>query len=239
MTETEQFWNDCISLLKTKSGDTESRLLKEAVLYREGIEGLVKMANDNYKVHPSLYLEVMNEYDKNYGYSQIEKIGENAIEKIDSKLIIRSKIALKAACASSYLNHTEKLMLFCWESFRSDSTVRNLLRLFATREMAEQYGIRAEKALASRIKGNSVTSIRNSELNQNIINNYTYNELNFYTGNFKAVKAVSKNPSGSLGWSNCFVGEGICLFLLYLFEDAVPSKAAKAVANSIGFSGLQ
>ena len=239
LTETEQFWNDWISLLKTKSGDTESRLLKEAVLYREGIEGLVKMANDNYKVHPSLYLEAMNEYDKNYGYSQIEKIGENAIEKIDSKLIIRSKIALKAACASSYLNHTEKLMLFCWESFRSDSTVRNLLRLFATREMAEQYGIRAEKALASRIKGNPVTSIRNSELNQNIINNYTYNELNFYTGNFKAVKAVSKNPSGSLGWSNCFVGEGICLFLLYLFEDAVPSKAAKAVANSIGFSGLQ
>lgn len=239
LTETEQFWNDWISLLKTKSGDTESRLLKEAVLYREGIEGLVKMANDNYKVHPSLYLEAMNEYDKNYGYSQIEKIGENAIEKIDSKLTIRSKIALKAACASSYLNHTEKLMLFCWESFRSDSTVRNLLRLFATREMAEQYGIRAEKALASRIKGNPVTSIRNSELNQNIINNYTYNELNFYTGNFKAVKAVSKNPSGSLGWSNCFVGEGICLFLLYLFEDAVPSKAAKAVANSIGFSGLQ
>ena len=31
------------------------------------------MANDNYKVHPSLYLEAMNEYDKNYGYSQIEK----------------------------------------------------------------------------------------------------------------------------------------------------------------------
>lgn len=239
LTETEQFWNDWISLLKTKSGDTESRLLKEAVLYREGIEGLVKMANDNYKVHPSLYLEAMNEYDKNYGYSQIEKIGENAIEKIDSKLIIRSKIALKAACASSYLNHTEKLMLFCWESFRSDSTVRNLLRLFATREMAEQYGIRAEKALASRIKGNPITSIRNYELNQNIINNYTYNELNFYTGNFKAVKAVSKNPSGSLGWSNCFVGEGICLFLLYLFEDAVPSKAAAVVANSIGFSGLQ
>ncbi|MDE8699261.1 hypothetical protein [[Ruminococcus] lactaris] len=105
--------------------------------------------------------------------------------------------------------------------------------------MAEQYGIRAEKALASRIKGNPITSIRNYELNQNIINNYTYNELNFYTGNFKAVKAVSKNPSGFLGWSNCFVGEGICLFLLYLFEDAVPSKAAKAVANSIGFSGLQ
>lgn len=40
-------------------------------------------------------------------------------------------------------------------------------------------------------------------MNQNIINDYTYNELNF---------------------------------LLHLFEDAVPSKAAAAVANSIDFS---
>ena len=119
------------------------------------------------------------------------------------------------------------------------SSLSGILKGEGTIQANQTYGIRAEKALASRIKGNPVTSIRNSELNQNIINNYTYNELNFYTGNFKAVKAVSKNPSGSLGWSNCFVGEGICLFLLYLFEDAVPSKAAKAVANSIGFSGLQ
>ncbi|WP_455502912.1 hypothetical protein [Blautia sp.] len=236
LTETEQFWNDWISLLKTKNGDTESRLLKEAVLYHEGINGLVKIANDNYMVHPSLYMEIMNEYDKNHGYSQIEKIGENAIEKIDSKMTIRSKIALKAAYASSYLNHTEKAMLFCWESFRSDSTVRNLLRLFGTREMAERYGMRAKEVLTSRIKGTPAASIRNSELNQNIISDYIYNELNFYTGNFEAVKAVSKNPSGSLGWSSCFVGEEICLFLLYLFEDAIPSKAAAAVANSIGFS---
>jgi len=35
----------------------------------------LEKANDNYKVHPSLYLEAMNEYDKNYGYAQIEKIG--------------------------------------------------------------------------------------------------------------------------------------------------------------------
>lgn len=236
LTETERFWNDWIALLKTKSGDTESRLLKEAVLYNGGIDGLVKMAEENHKVHPSLYLDVMKEYDKSHGYSQIEKIGAEALEKIDSKLKIRSKIALKAACAASYLDHTEMMMFFCWEGFCSDSTVRNLLRLFGMKEMAEQYGVRAKEILGSRIKGNPVTTIRNYELNQNIIGSYTYNELSFYTGNFKAVKAASKNPEGSLGWSSCFVGEGICLFLLYLFEDALPSKAASSVADTIGFS---
>lgn len=90
------------------------------------------------------------------------------------------------------------------------------------------------------INSNKLNNCKSFELGESNINiDLSKDELNFYTGNFKAVKAVSKNPSGSLGWSNCFVGEGICLFLLYLFEDAVPSKAAAVVANSIGFSGLQ
>ena len=33
----EQFWKDWIALLKTKSGDVETRLLKEAVLYSQGM----------------------------------------------------------------------------------------------------------------------------------------------------------------------------------------------------------
>lgn len=70
--------------------------------------------------------------------------------------IIRSEIALKAAYAASCLGHTENVMRFCWESFRSDSTVRNFLRLFGTKEMAEQYGIRGKEVVASEIKSNSV-----------------------------------------------------------------------------------
>ncbi|MGF0033929.1 hypothetical protein ACQRBN_13350 [Bariatricus sp. SGI.154] len=86
---TEQFWEDWIALLQTKSGEEESRLLQEAVLYQEGIDGLVKMADKNCDVHPSLYLSAMQEYNKKHEYFQIEKIGDRAIEKIDSKLKIR------------------------------------------------------------------------------------------------------------------------------------------------------
>ena len=49
---TEQFWKDWIALLQTKNGEAESRLLQEAVLYQEGIAGLVKMADKNCDVHP-------------------------------------------------------------------------------------------------------------------------------------------------------------------------------------------
>lgn len=129
---TEQFWKDWIALLKTKSGETESRLLQEAVMHQEGIEGLVKIADENCDMHPSLYLSAMQEYNQKHEYLQIEKIGDRAVEKIDSGLKIRSRIALKAAYAASCLGHTEKQMQFCWECFRSDSTDRNFLRLFGT-----------------------------------------------------------------------------------------------------------
>lgn len=235
LTGTEQFWKDWIELLKTKSGDTESRLLKEAVLYSEGIRGLVEIADENCGAHPSLYLEVMKEYDKRHDYTEIEKIGEKAISKIDRNLIIRSKVALKAAYAASCLGHTDNVMSLCWEAFCSDSTVKNLLRLFGTKEMAEQYGIRSGEVLSSRIKGTPAVSIRNTELNQNIIGDYDYYTLSFYTGDFKKAKTASENPKNSLGWSSSFVGEGIRMFLLYLYEKPLPSKAAAAVSAWIGF----
>lgn len=232
---TEQFWEDWITLLQTKSGEEESRLLQEAVLYQEGIDGLVKMADKNCDVHPSLYLSAMQEYNKKHEYLQIEKTGERALEKIDSKLIIRSRIALMAAYAASCLGHAEKQMQFCWECFRSDSTDRNFLRLFGTKKMAEEYGMRGREVLCSRERGNPVACVRNAELEKNIIGDYGYYMLSFYMGDFQKVKAVSKNPQGSLGWSGSFIRYGIRLILLYLYEKPLPSKAAAGIAGYVGF----
>lgn len=231
----EQFWSDWIMLLQAKSGESESRLLHEAVLYHDGLEGLVKIADKNCEIHPSLYLSAMQEYNKKHDYVQMEKIGERALCQIDSKLKIRSKIALMAAYASSCLIHTEQLMQFCWECFCSDSTSKNFLRLFGTKEMAEKYGLRGREILLHREKGNPAECVRNPELAKNIIGDYGYYKLCFYTGDFKKVKGVSKNPEGSLGWSGNFIPYGIRLILLYLYETSFPSKAAKGVAAYVGF----
>lgn len=239
-----QFWEDWIALLQTKNGDAESRLLQEAVLYREGIAGLVKMADKNCSMHPSLYLAAMQEYKKKHDYPEIEKTGERALEKVDSKLKIRSKIALMAAYAASCLGHTEKQMQFCWECFRSDSTDRNFLRLFGTEEMAEKYGLAGREILPAIEKGNPAEYVRNPELARNVIGDYGYYMLSFYMGDFQKVKAASKNPKGSLGWSGSFIRYGIRLFLLYLYDNPLPSKAAAGIAGYVEFpdekdTGLQ
>lgn len=235
LTGTEQFWKDWIRLLKAKGGDVEGRLLQEAILRHEGVKGLVKAADENSNMHPSLYLTAMAEYEKSHDYTQIEKIGERALEKIDSSLIIRSKAALKAAYASSCLMHRENMMLFCWEAFCSDSTDRNLLRLFGMEEMAKRYGIMAEKVLERKAKGKPAQGVRSNELRRNYMGDYEIYKIKFYSGDFETVKQASKNPKGSLGWSSGFIQYGIRLFLLYLYEDALPSDAAKAIASYVEF----
>lgn len=237
--DTERFWKDWIELLKSKSGDMEARLLKEAVLYCKGIEGLLEMAEENVSIHPSLYLAVMDEYEKGHFYEKIEEVGKEALDNIDANLSIRGEIALKTAYVSSHLMHEEEMMQFCWECFCSDSTVKNYLRLFGTEEMAKRYGMRGKEVLINRIKGDQENNWKNSEFRRNMIDDYMYNSLNFYTGDFENVKNISKNPKGSLGWSSSFIRSGIRLFLIYLYEKTLPSKAAASIAAYIGFPDIK
>lgn len=188
------------------------------------------MAEENAAAHPSLYLAAMNEYEKAYAYGKIEEIGKKAMEEINDTLIVRGEIALKAAFASSYLQHEEDMMGFCWECFRSDSTEQNFLRLFGTEKMAEKYGITGKEILKNRKKGNQEYYRSNSELRENIIGDYGYNILSFYMGDFERVKEASVNPRGSLGWSTSFIRYGIRLILLYLYENPLPSKAAASLS---------
>ena len=231
----EQFLNDWIALLQTKSGEVEARLLKEVVFNREGIEGLEKIADENADIHPSLYLTAMDEYFKKHDYLQVENVGEKAIEKINKKFKIRSQVALKAAYASFCLSNEENVMKFCWEAFHSDTTVRNFFRLFATEKMAKQYGINGKIILPAEPQKDASVFGRNEELQQNLLSTIDYYMLCFYIGDFEKAKKVSMNPKESLGWSGTFIPYGIRLFLLYLYEKPLPSKAAESIARYIGF----
>ena len=232
----KQFLDDWIALLQTKSGEVEARLLKEAVLNRDGIKGLIVMADKNADIHPSLYLTVMDEYFKKHDYPEIEQVGEKAIQKINRKFKIRSQVALRAAYASSCLLHEENVMKFCWEAFYSDTTIRNFLRLFGTKEMAKQYGINGKTILSFVPQNDPMAFGRNEELRQNLLSTIDYDMLCFFTGDFVKARNASKNPKESLGWSGTFMPYGIRLFLLYLYEKPLPSKAAEGIARYIGFS---
>ena len=101
--------------------------------------------------------------------------------------------------------------------------------------MAEEYGLRGEEVLRSTERSDSFRFAGNKELQRNIISGYRYDTLRFYTGDFEKAKEASRNPQGSLGWSGSFISIGIRLFLLYLYENPLPSKAAANIAAYVGF----
>lgn len=241
LSDVDAFWKDWIALLKTKQGDREARLLKEAILYTEGAAGLKKAAGEIGKTHPFLYLDALTEYEKNHDYESVESLGVEAMDQLEKSLTVRSTIALRTAYAASVLSQEDVVMECCWEAFCSDSTVRNFLRLFGTEKLAKKYGMRGREILADQEKAdgekgaNSAWWGRTQELRKNIIAEDKYRELCFFCGDFEKAKNASKNPDGFLGWSGSFIRIGLRLFLLYLYENPYPSEAAMQMAGYVGF----
>lgn len=95
--------------------------------------------------------------------------------------------------------------------------------------------MKGREVLRSAKRGDIDEYIRNTELKKNVISDYEYYKLSFYMGGFQKIKAVSKNPQSSLGWSGSVIRYGIRLILLYLYEDPLSSKAAAGIAGHVGF----
>lgn len=235
---TELFWKDWIALLETKQGELESRLLKEAVLYTDGLEGLEPYAKENACTHPSLYLDLVNGYKENHQYSKALEVTEKAMNDIPIDLKIRSKIAFQGTLVSSELKLEEKTMELVVEIFKSDSTIRNLVRFFANEEIVKKYGGDIAKFLPKSNGArtpNSAYEYR-TELAKNTISNIEIEILKCYIGDFDSTLKKCKSPEGSLGWSSSFIGYGLRFLLLQAYDADQPSKAAQSLLSYISFS---
>ena len=229
------FWEDWIEILSSKMGDLEARLLKEAVIYSKGADGLAEIARKNYMKHPSLYLEALNEYEMNHEYQKMVDIGTEAVSIIDKKYRIRGKIALKASCAEFYLGHEDKMKELWYEVYVSDMNEVNFLRLFLEDNMAQSYGMKG-KDLPKIPKKENGNGNCNLELVENLVDSTTATYLAFFSGEFQKVKKACVNPTESLGWSGRFIGYGIKIFLLYLYNEECLGKATKNIAHEIARS---
>ncbi len=235
--EQGEFWDDWIALLEKKSGETEGRLLKEAILFHEGATGMAKVAARNYETHPALALATMEEYKRCQKYFEMAEFGLKTLEEMNSKFKVRSEVALYTAFALSCIGEEKQSYACCFEAFRSDTTVKNYLRLYATDEMATLYKEQIESVISSTLRGNEpeYSYGRNTELRQNYMNTLLYCELQFYAGNFEFAKKESKNPPESLGWTGKFIRTGIELFLLYLYDEFLPTKSMRCLSAGCGF----
>ncbi len=242
----DKFLQSWVKFLIKKSGDTAAGLLKDAIVYHKGYEGLIDVARESDEMHPSLYLESIKELEKNFIYEKVTEIGKEALEKIDPKLKIRGTISLKTAQASFFTGKTE-LMYQCWyETFLSITSVPNFLRLFINEISIGIYKDLAVEKLESIKYSNSahnkysyMETIEYSENEENIIDEITYKILHFFKGDFEKTQNWCKEQKNPLGWTGEFIWYGVRLMLLYLYDDKKLNNALKKInleiSESIGF----
>ena len=230
--EENDFWEDWITLLSEKSGDLAARLLKEALLFVKGADGLAEMAKQNAAQHPSLFLEALKEYEINHEYQQMAELGSVAVAMIDKKYRIRSRIALKTAFAEYCLGHENEIKKLWQEAYLSDSNEVNYLRLFMAPDLAKSYAAAGGCLPEGVIKDNN-SNYESGELDVNTLRAVTATNLRFLSGEFEKVKKTCVNPAESLGWSGKYIGTGIKLFLLYLYDSEGMNKAVNALAKDV------
>lgn len=240
LTGTNDFFESWIDFLLQQSGEIAARLLKEGILYYKGTEGLLEMARKGYKEHPSVYLAVLLEYEKNHDYEKMKDVGEEALDNIDSDLKIRGEIALKAAQASCCIGDEEFMRKCLYEAFYSNSTVPNYLRLFPGAEAILEYKESAQKKIGRLNVSGRYNNHTISETDLNNILEFEYKYLCFFSGHFDKIKNWCMEQKSPLGWSGNFIGYGVDLMLLYLYADLNLRNAGKKIAarisNEMGFN---
>lgn len=228
-----QFWESWIALLSERKGDIAMRLLKEAVHYQKGEEGLLDVARMSYKIHPFVYLETLSMQEKNDDIKRQLETGKEALEKIDRKYRIRSRIALKTAEAALQLdmkNYAEQ----CWiDAFISDTSPTNYLRIVNESERPEQYDARLKKTILASCQNSGNAFNSSEELQENIISPDDKTILCFLTGNFDIVMEKCREVKKSLGWTGTFMKCGLSLLLILLVKEKTWREGCKEMAREV------
>ncbi len=229
------FTEEWISFLKNIEGDRAGKFLLEACIFQGGISRLCETAREVSARHPVLYKYACELLLKNNKEPESEILGLEAIRTLPENLRIRAEIAELTAKAAEQLEHPD-IIKECYEAaFYADSTVNNYLRLF---ELPDYQNI-VEKAAkyAKILPENSIRGLNNNmkQLTVNRLSMEHKKIIRFFNGEFDYVYEDCKNDKTTLGWSGCFKGIAIPLFILFLDKNKKITKAGQQLINGIAY----
>lgn len=235
-----EFWDGWIALLMRENGDVAGRLLKEAVLYQKEEPEMLAVARQAKERHPSLYLALLERYEKKHDYSRQIEIGREALEAIDPQYTIRSQAALMTAEAC-LAKGQDSLAEQCWlEAFASATKPVHYLRIMAESRRPEDY--REETmGMISRAEKNSASGRDGAkELDLNALAGDAKPVFQFLTGDFDAAMEQCRKMKQPLGWTGKFIKCGVALFLLLLYKgDKLEPGCSVSVEDALFYLGFK
>lgn len=212
-------------------GSSAQKLLQEALELADDGEQLLASARKYCGEHPELYEQYLTASQGKTDGDSLLAVGTEALEAIEKKYLVRSRIALLTSRTALELDRQE-LAETCWlEAFRSDTRVVNYLRLLMecrdfsnVREAAVQIYQKA----CSQLKKESYFFPTAGGGRENQVDPTQAYMLAFLGGEFDYVREKAMNVKNSLGWSASFMKCGLAAFLLLLTEDgSLPPDAAQ------------
>lgn len=219
--------------LGEKSGRAADQLFVEAVGLQNDIQIACSYADEYLKVHPGLYLHIL---ENNPIENTIVDIGLKAIQKIPVKYVVRSAVALKTAEYAIAAGKSQDVLEICYYSaYESDTNtlgyLRALLHGFDSAPKREQLRQKIILSAAPKNTWNYFGSYSDSERKENGLDKNEMLLLQFFDGQFAEVLSKGLNKSNALGWTGTFMKQGIALFLLYLHEGDWNGQGIRTMAN--------
>ncbi len=224
--EFDEFLPLWIDHLGKQQGSCAKRLISEAQSMVEDDFALLENARKYVDRHPELYLQLLEIKTDAGEDEKMLAIGLEAMDAIPSELIIRNKVALRAA------EYADRLCRFdvrerCWvEALRSDTSVVNYMRIKFLPWDADQYREEVLSIIHEQYDALKKTRAKDRyyasfEAKHNAIDEQSYCTMMFFECDFEAMEKVGMSIKQPLGWSSTFMKEGILLMLLLMYKGAL------------------
>lgn len=239
LAEVDEFLPIWTAYLGNKNSYIAQRLLNEAIELSNNSENLLSNARIYYEQHPGLYEKYMKENRNKIRSEKMLLIGKEALEQIDKKYLVRSRIAL--LMADIILNEKSEVtrdVEQCWlEAFRSDTRVVHYLRM-----MMECNDFSVWKEELQNINHNMLKKEKNRniyfydkpiDLRENTADTDNAYLIALLNGEYKYVKDHGMNYKGALGWSTSYMKKGLAAFLLIFMNTEKLSEGGMAMISRI------
>ena len=221
-----------IEHLGRMTGSSAGKLLQEALELADDGEQLLANARKYCGEHPELYEQYLTAGQGKTDADSLLAVGTEALEAIEKKYLVRSRIALLTSRTALEQDRPE-LAETCWlEAFRSDTRVVNYLRL-----LMECRDFSNVREAAAQIYRETCSQLRKDIYflptagggRENQVNPTQAYLLAFLGGEFDYVRERAMNATNSLGWSASFMKCGLAAFLLLLLTEdgSLPQDAAR------------
>lgn len=218
-------WTD---YLGGKTGQTADRLFAEAAQLSGDAAARQSAAGRFANTHPGLYARLLRDNPDALEDRRLLSLGQEALEKIQPDIRLRSRVALLTAEYALRLGDRDEAER-CWlEALRSEPNATNYLRVSVEsrdipRGLEAAHGICGQYHEGGRYPADPAVS-GGPENEPFPMTRAIRCSLAFLERDFAYVQKRGMAVKQGLGWSSTFTNAGLALFLLYLYQGDAPDK---------------